>query len=276
MIQKLTLVQVFCQPIVPISFVISFATLISVFFYCIKSGLTKTDKQISWILTFTSSLVCTVISIPHFFFFWRSGWDMNLLSFDSNFHISMVCFFISYLVLDLSLGSIYYRHRITVLTGWIHHPLYTGILLWLLKSRSSSFFSASCLLELPTLLLAIGSIRNQWRCDFLFASTFFVLRLVFHSYMIIALKQYHRLEFLWMVAMSVFPLHLYWFYGNHLIVLFFFKKKNTHMTHTSLGIIGQLIKRYPVVYKSKTDGVSSAVVQAKRSKHSFLERIYTI
>lgn len=48
------------------------------------------------------------------------------------------------------------------------------------------------------------------------------------------------------------------------------------MTRISLGIIGQLIKRYPVVYKSKTDGVSSAVVQAKRSKHSFLERIYTI
>ncbi|RCH96662.1 hypothetical protein CU097_004378 [Rhizopus azygosporus] len=179
---------------------------------------------------------------------------MNLLSFDSNFHISMVCFFISYLVLDLSLGSIYYRHRITVLTGWIHHPLYIGVFLWLLKSRSSSFFSVSCLLELPTLLLAIGSIRDQWRCDFLFASTFFALRLVFHSYMIIALKQYHRLEFLWMFAMSVFPLHLYWFYG----------------------IIGQLIKRYPVIYKSKTDGVSSAVVQAKRSKHSFLERIYTI
>jgi hypothetical protein len=218
MIQNLTLTQVLTQPIVPISFLASFTSLISFFFYCIKSGFTKTDKQISWILTFASSLVCTVISIPYFFSFWRSGWDMNLLSVDSNFHIALACFFITYLVLDLSLGSIYYRNRITILTGWIHHPLYIGILFWLLKSRSSSFFSASCLLELPTLLLALGSFRDHWRCDLLFASTFFVLRLVFHSYMIIALKQSHRLETLWIVAVAVFPLHLYWFYG----------KKNKH------------------------------------------------
>jgi hypothetical protein len=216
---KLTIGQVLCQPIVPISFLISFSSLICFFFYCIKSGFTKTDKQISWILTFASSLVCTVVSIPFFILFWRSGWDMNQLSTDSNMHTAMVCFFISYLVLDLSLGSIYYRSRITLLTGWIHHPLYIGILFWLLRSRSSSFFSTNCLLELPTLLLALGSFKDKWRCDFLFATTFFVLRLVFHAYMIVALKQRHRLETLWLVAVVVFPLHIYWFYGKKKFIL---------------------------------------------------------
>jgi hypothetical protein len=214
MIQKLTLLQVLSQPIVSISFLFSFTSLIFFFFYSIKNGFAKTDKQISWLLTFASSLVCTVVSIPHFMSFWKSGWDMNLLSVDSNFHTALICFFISYLMLDLTLGSIYYRHRITVLTGWVHHLLYICILFWLLKSRSSSFFSASCLLELPTLLLALGSFRDHWRCDLLFATTFFVLRLVFHAHMIIALKQRHRLEALWMVAVAIFPLHLYWFYGT--------------------------------------------------------------
>lgn len=212
---KLTIGQVLSQPIVPISFFISFSGLIGFFFFCIKSGFTKTDKEKSWILTFASSLVCTIVSIPYFLNFWRSGWDMKQLSTDSNWHTAIVCFFISYLILDLSLGSIYYRNRITLVTGWIHHPLYIGILVWLLRCKSSSFFSANCLLELPTLLLALGSFRDHWRCDLLFAFTFFVLRLVFHAYMIIAVKRSHRLEMLWLVAVAVFPLHLYWFYGKY-------------------------------------------------------------
>ncbi|RCI07284.1 hypothetical protein CU098_014018 [Rhizopus stolonifer] len=199
MVQKLSLIQVFSLPIVPISFLLSFTSLV-LFFYYIKNRFVKTDKQVSWILTFASSLVCTVVSIPYFLSFWKSGWDMNLLSMDSNFHTAMVCFFISYLVLDLFLGSIYYRQRITVLTGWIHHPL------------------TSCLLELPTLLLALGSFSDQWRCDLLFASTFFVLRIVFHTNMIVALKEHHRLQMLWMVALAIFPLHAYWFYADTLAI----------------------------------------------------------
>lgn len=217
MIAKLTIGQVLCQPIVPLSFLISFSSLICFFFYCIHSGFTKTDKQISWVLTFASSLVCTAVSIPFFILFWRSGWDMKQLSVDSNIHIALVCFFISYLVLDLSLGSIYYKSRITVLTGWIHHPLYIGILFWLLRCRCSSFFSTNGILELPTLFLALGSFKDKWRCDLLFASSFFALRLVFHAFMIVALKQRHPLETLWLVAVSVFPLHLYWFYGKYRI-----------------------------------------------------------
>lgn len=248
MVQKLSLIQVFSLPIVPISFLLSFTSLV-LFFYYIKNRFVKTDKQVSWILTFASSLVCTVVSIPYFLSFWKSGWDMNLLSMDSNFHTAMVCFFISYLVLDLFLGSIYYRQRITVLTGWIHHPLYICILFWLLKSRSSSFFSTSCLLELPTLLLALGSFSDQWRCDLLFASTFFVLRIVFHTNMIVALKEHHRLQMLWMVALAIFPLHAYWFYG----------------------IICQLVSRYSGYYTLNTSAVT-----ARKSKHNFLERICTL
>ncbi|KAI7902747.1 uncharacterized protein BX663DRAFT_400917, partial [Cokeromyces recurvatus] len=143
------------------------------------------EKQISWILTLASSFVCTFVSIPYFIMFWKSGWDMSRLSTDSFIHTTITCFFISYLALDLLLGSVYYRNRITILTGWIHHPLYICILFWLLRWRSASFFTANCLLELPTLILALGSMRGNLRCDILFAFTFFILRLVFHASMIV-------------------------------------------------------------------------------------------
>ncbi|CAO3590676.1 unnamed protein product [Absidia cylindrospora] len=210
---KLTLSQVVTQPIVPISFTLSLLGLGFYFYFCLRTGLAKNEKQISWLLTFASSVVCTAVSFPYYIRFWRSGWDMQLLGMESSVHTSLVCFFITYLVMDLSLGSMYYKGRITIATGWIHHSIYIVILFWLMRSRSASFFTVNAILELPTVILAVGSMRASWRSDFLFASSFFALRLVYHAWMIVSVKQYHRLESLWLVALLVFPLHVYWFYG---------------------------------------------------------------
>ncbi|KAI9499177.1 hypothetical protein BDB00DRAFT_866664 [Zychaea mexicana] len=210
---ELTVSQVFQQSVVPISFGASFALLGGFFFGCIYSGLAKNEKQISWLLTFASSFVCTLISIPCFFTFWLSGWDIRMLGIEATWHTASVCFFISYLILDLSLGSIYYRRRITFLTGWFHHTLYIVFLLWFLRMRTASFFCTAAILELPTLILAAGSLSKVWRCDFLFATSFFFLRLVLHAWMIAQLRLHHRVESLWIVAVVVYPLHLYWFHG---------------------------------------------------------------
>ncbi|KAI8067183.1 hypothetical protein BC940DRAFT_367804 [Gongronella butleri] len=210
---KMTLLQVLRQPVVPLSFLVSFAGLGLYFFLCMRLGYAKTEKQISWLLTFASSVVCTAVSMPYYVRFWRSGWDMQLLGVDAQVHTGLACFFMTYLILDLVLGSMYYRRRITIATGWIHHSIYIVILFWLMRCRSTSFFTVNAILELPTVILALGSMRASWRSDFLFASTFFALRLVYHAWMIVAVKQYHRLDALYIVATLVFPLHVYWFYG---------------------------------------------------------------
>lgn len=211
---EISLAEVYHQPIVPISFLASFLGLGGFFFYCVHSGWARTEKQISWLLTFASSLVCTLISVPCFYNFWRSGWDVALLGTESPWHTAGVCFFITYLALDMSLGAIFYRRRITILTGWFHHSIYIFILLWFLRLRTASFFCTVAILEVPTLILAIGSLAPNWRCDFLFAATFFCLRLVLHAYMIPELKRNHRVDSIWLVAVFVYPLHLYWFYGT--------------------------------------------------------------
>ncbi|KAI8078875.1 uncharacterized protein BX664DRAFT_250014, partial [Halteromyces radiatus] len=195
------------------SFLISLLGLGLYFFLCVRLGLAKNEKQISWLLTFASSVVCTVVSLPHYVRFWRSGWDMQLLGLESTAHTSLACFFMTYLVMDLTLGSMYYKSRITIATGWIHHSIYIVILFWLMRCRSTSFFTVNAILELPTVILALGSMRASWRSDVLFGFSFFVLRLVYHACMIVSVKQYHRIESLWLVAVLVFPLHVYWFYG---------------------------------------------------------------
>ncbi|KAG1078148.1 hypothetical protein G6F42_024402 [Rhizopus arrhizus] len=82
--------------------------------------------------------------------------------------------------------------------------------------------------------------------------------------MILALKQSHRLELLWLVAVAVFPLHLYWYYG----------------------ILTQLIRKYSANVKlalftpnpitanvASPDAINSK--KKRRPKHAFLDRIYT-
>lgn len=246
---KLSVYEVYSQPIVPLSFAVSFVSLVGFFYGCILSGLAKTEKQISWLLTFASSLVCTIISMPCFYRFIASGGDMRLLGIEEGWQTAMVCFFITYLALDLSLGSIYYRRRITVLTGWFHHTLYIFVLTWFLRMRTASFFCTAAILELPTLILAIGSLCKSLRCDILFATSFFLLRLVFHVWMIGALKYYHRIENLWLVAVAILPLHLYWFYGRLFLLSLNSPLSLTRCCSFSTGIIQQQINQHPKTFQ---------------------------
>lgn len=222
----LTLKQVFQQPIVPTSFLFSFLFLGGSFFLFISKqrsnkNLTKQtfEKQVSWYLTLVSSLICTIVSIPFVIQFFHHDLDMELLATDNQFHTGFICFFSSYLILDLGLGYIYYRNRITLATGWVHHLFYIVLLTWFLRLQVSSLFTATSILELPTLILAAGSMQHEWRSDFLFGSTFFILRLVAHAWMMVNLKKYHRIEFMWIVALVIYPLHIYWFYGKFAIYL---------------------------------------------------------
>ncbi|ORZ05620.1 hypothetical protein BCR42DRAFT_337724 [Absidia repens] len=196
------------------SFLCSFLTLGMYFSICVGDGrAARTEKQISWLLTLASSVMCTLISLPHIYQFFRSGWDMQQISADSPLHTALTCFFITYLILDLGLGLIYYASRVTLATGWIHHTLYTAVLFWLMRCRSSSFFTTNAILELPTVILAVGAIYPRWRCDWLFATAFFFLRIIYHMALIYMLKYHHRLTHLWIVALIILPLHLYWFCG---------------------------------------------------------------
>ncbi|KAK4521065.1 uncharacterized protein ATC70_004055 [Mucor velutinosus] len=221
----ITLIQVLEQPIVRASFAASFSMLGGGFFlfrfHLYKDSTAaqsqyqtrRREKQTSWFLTLASSLVCTIVSIPFVIQFFWADLDMELLGTDSRFHTGFVCFFISYLILDLVLGSIYYPKRISWMTGWVHHLFYIFTLSWFLRLQISSLFTVTSILELPTLILAAGSMVHEWRSDLLFGSTFFVLRLVAHAWMMVALKRHHRIHFMWIVALVIYPLHMYWFYG---------------------------------------------------------------
>ena len=103
-----------------------------------------TAKQSAWILTTISSAVMTLSSIPFLYDYFSNGGSVKYVRMIPSLSISVSRFFQSYLVMwvvssfskilsnrifksDLSLGLVYYRSQVGLLTGWIHHATYIMI-----------------------------------------------------------------------------------------------------------------------------------------------------
>ncbi|KAJ1962432.1 hypothetical protein GGI12_002653 [Dipsacomyces acuminosporus] len=188
--------------------------LFNVLFHSIRyQGTLTTEKQLAWVLTFTTCVVVTTGSIPYVVTALRNGLDVSKLVYTDVFSNLLLGFFLAYLVWDLALGMVYYRSTITILTGYIHHTLYICILLYAAAQGVSAIFAMLCYNELPTIILALGHINKEWRSELAFATTFFATRIALHLVFMIKFFKYSELRFLWKLMLLVFPMHLYWFYG---------------------------------------------------------------
>lgn len=68
-------------------------------------------------------------------------------------------------------------------------------------------------MEVPTAVLALGHLQTKLRNDNVFGVTFFTTRVLFHAIMIVYLFTCYKTDPVWLYALGVYPLHLYWFYG---------------------------------------------------------------
>ncbi|RUS12719.1 hypothetical protein BC937DRAFT_87192 [Endogone sp. FLAS-F59071] len=209
----LTYLSTIQQPLYPITVVASALFLLTFFFITVRHPFITTDKQRAYLLTAVSSTITTSGALNILYRFWRSGWDLSALSYESPIWFSLTVFFQTFLVVDLAVGLVYYRKRIDPLTGWTHHIIYYFTLWWVMSCRLTQLFGIMCLLEAPTLALALGSINPKWRKDMVFASLFVSTRLVFHGFMLYMLYNYHPMPQAVLVLGFFYPVHVYWFFG---------------------------------------------------------------
>ncbi|KAJ1953867.1 hypothetical protein EC988_002748, partial [Linderina pennispora] len=196
-----------------IGFLVSSAAF-NVIFHSIRyQGALTTEKQLAWILTFTTCVVVTTGSLPYVATLIASGFDVSKIVYTDTFSQMLIGLFLAYLFWDLALGLVYYRSTISVLTGYIHHTLYIVIVLYLAAHGVSAIFVLMCYNELPTIVLALGHMRKEWRSDILFALTFFLTRILMHVIMMVKFYRYSEFRFIWKLMLLVLPMHLYWFYG---------------------------------------------------------------
>ncbi|KAF9359854.1 hypothetical protein BGX26_011231 [Mortierella sp. AD094] len=111
----------------------------------------------------------------------HSRWffDLRFTPSDSSITQAAVIFFACYLILDMACGALHYRERVSILTGWFHHAMYTGICYYTLITGESHTFTSFMVIEVPTFIMGLGFLHKPLRNDMLFGSTFILFRILF-------------------------------------------------------------------------------------------------
>lgn len=170
-------------------------------------------KRRGWIMSNVSSLTCSLVSIKHAVAFLASGCDASTLYTADAFSDFITTFFVTYLLIDLVVGSLDYPTEVDLLTGWIHHTVYIMLCSWGVLGRFTVVCSAMMPIEVPTFILARGHLFPSQRADLLFGLTFFLFRIVYFAVYATALFV-HRdppVGIRW-AAPLIMVLHLHWFY----------------------------------------------------------------
>lgn len=184
------------------------------FTFWYKSNLARTERERAYVCTLLSSSITSTFSLPLVFKLLTNGGDLSEILAYRTWTVLVTTFFMTFLIMDLVVGSFFYKNKIEILTGWIHHITYLGTLTWAIHNQYSSIFIMMCILELPTFLLALGSVRSQLRRDYLFASAFLLTRILFHAFAIKSAYDLKPFGPIMNALSAFFPVHCFWFYGK--------------------------------------------------------------
>ena len=153
-----------------------------------------TEKQKSYIMSIKSSLSMFLIGLYFNYHYFTSNLD-EFVFFNNletkggmNFGKIIVLYFTAYLIMDLYIGHYDYRAYMDNLAGYFHHIVYSIINILSLYIGVYPIYFLHMLSELPTLILGVGSFDSHFRNDNLFGLTFFLTRVVYHTFLIWAFK----------------------------------------------------------------------------------------
>ncbi|KGB79683.1 hypothetical protein I307_03017 [Cryptococcus deuterogattii 99/473] len=147
-----------------------------------------TERQRAYILSTISSWFMTLASLPFSWKYARHGlstiYEEGQIGWMGALGRVSVVFFATYLFSDLVIGYFRYPSQVGLLTGWIHHVVYIGLMGYLLNTRHSPVFLTGAIMELPTFDLAMSNLYPSVRHDLRFLASFFIFRIAFHAYLL--------------------------------------------------------------------------------------------
>ncbi|KAN0082344.1 hypothetical protein V8E55_008139 [Tylopilus felleus] len=186
--------------------------------YLLLASHCTTVKQRSWVLTSLSSAAMSLLSLPSVLQFAAARGQLKHMVVYPVITDSVGRFFQAYLIVDLTMGMLFYRSKVNFLTGWIHHSVYVFIVEYAIQGHWSHIFCLAAVMEIPTFVLALGSIMPRLRSDVFFAVCFFTTRIAFHialcSSLVIQRNEVTNGSLGPAIIMAcIFPLHAYWFTG---------------------------------------------------------------
>jgi hypothetical protein len=133
------------------SFIFSSTLLLTSFIFLSKNNFLKNKQQKAWILTFITSIVMTLGSIPFLFqLIFNANWNVNNLPNESTLSIILVGFFMTYCIIDILLGKFFYENEISNVTnmkGYLHHLVYLVLSSFVIYKQRTEIFCLMSIFE---------------------------------------------------------------------------------------------------------------------------------
>jgi hypothetical protein len=186
-------------------------------------------KKLAWGLSLVNSFVMSIMGLVyiyqklpliHMALETGTGGEALLHSVDNV--SALVCLWFGIVnVMDLIFGVLCYPQHLGFMTAVVHHPFYVWVMVVAVTGRGvfikmspfASGFMFASIEEIPTFLLALGSIFPSLRTDMGFGFSFFLLRICY-NFALISCTVVLGLP----LASTVIPslslaMHVYWFYA---------------------------------------------------------------
>ncbi|KAI8928714.1 hypothetical protein BC831DRAFT_447144 [Entophlyctis helioformis] len=169
-----TLAQVATNPSILIAFATSFLAFVALFHITVAAlpAAFPTTKQKSWVLSLAASTAIVLGGLPLFVEFLSLSSTQTIHDLpgrDSQWANNLAMVFVGFLAADLVVGRAQYPDQIGLLTGWVHHMAYVLVVINCIKYEIvGGFLCFASILEMPTIVLALGHLHKPWRRDLLF------------------------------------------------------------------------------------------------------------
>lgn len=213
----------------------------------------KETKRLAWVVSLVNSFVMSVMGIiylageikcnflhtlnyfiisiivaklplhPNILRFGPEGRD--LFHSADNFGVLCCLWFGLANITDLAFGVMFYREQLQFLTAYFHHSVFIWMMyasttgnpyFGLIDGKITIFATTFCFMiveEIPTFILALGSVFPKFRSDIGFGFTFFILRICYHFYFFIY-ALYSGVDTLVLsLYLLTLTMHLNWFYS---------------------------------------------------------------
>lgn len=136
-------------------------------------------KKRAWVISLVNSFVMMIAGVfylmqkvPKYSNFFQFGDNKAEIFYDLNNVSILICLWFGLAnIFDLSFGFLFYRQQLGLLTAYIHHSVFiwitiistTGNGFFMTAKPFASSFAFSLIEELPTFLLALGSVFPSLR-----------------------------------------------------------------------------------------------------------------
>jgi hypothetical protein len=169
----------------------------------------------AWIVSLLTAVACSAVGLTFIPSFLDGGIPalVALSASEPGLSRPVTVAYMTQLVVDEALALADYEEEMGALSGWFHHTLYLFVDRWLLLNRTSGATATLLAVEVPTAILAAGSVYKPWRLDIPFGATFFAFRVVMCVWMTVGHYLASDIRAFWMIAAPITCMHLFWFRG---------------------------------------------------------------